>query len=86
MAAAQVATLSDGQKQVGKFADVPTQSEAANKLNVSERAVRTAKKVQETGTSGLIEAVQRALPACQPPQMWQRWLRLSSKESLPVGA
>jgi hypothetical protein len=29
MVAAKLATLQDGQRQVGKFADVPTQAEAA---------------------------------------------------------
>lgn len=37
--AAKIATLSDGQRQVGKFTDVPTQSEVADLLNVGERSV-----------------------------------------------
>jgi N6-adenosine-specific RNA methylase IME4 len=58
MVAARLAKLDDGQRQVGKFADVPTQSQAADMLNVSERSLRTAKSVQEQGSPELIAAVE----------------------------
>jgi hypothetical protein len=35
--AAKIATLKDGQRQVGQLAEVPTQSKAAAMLRVSER-------------------------------------------------
>jgi hypothetical protein len=56
--AAKIANLPDGQRQVGKFADVPTQPEAAELLNVSERTVRSAKKLLDEGTPELVEKVQ----------------------------
>src|SRR5262249_3782877 len=59
--AAKVATLRDGQRQVGKFADVPTQGEAAALLKVSERTVRHAREVQEHGAPELIQAVERGV-------------------------
>src|SRR5262249_33451874 len=60
MVAAKVATLRDGQRQVGKFADdVPTQGEAAALLKVSERTVRHAREVREHGAPELIQAVER---------------------------
>ena len=57
MVAARLATLKDGQRQVGKFADVPTQEEAAALLNVSERTLRHARGVREHGAPELIHAV-----------------------------
>ena len=57
--AARIATLTDGQRQVGKFADVPTQAEAAKLLNVSERQVRSARAVQRTALPEIVEAVDR---------------------------
>jgi N6-adenosine-specific RNA methylase IME4/ParB-like chromosome segregation protein Spo0J len=59
MVAAKVATLRDGQRQVGKFADVPTQGESAALLKVSERTIRHAREVQERGAPELIRAVER---------------------------
>ncbi|MFD2185006.1 MT-A70 family methyltransferase [Rhodoplanes azumiensis] len=59
MFAAKLATLRDGQRQVGNFADVPTQAQAATLANVSERTVRTAREVVTDGTPALVEAVQR---------------------------
>jgi ParB-like chromosome segregation protein Spo0J len=59
MAATRLAKLADGQRQVGKFADVPTQDEAAKLLKVSERTVRDARKVIDHGEPELIEAVDR---------------------------
>jgi ParB-like chromosome segregation protein Spo0J len=58
MAAAKLATLGDGQRQVGKFANVPTQAEAAERLNVSERSVRDAVKVRDHGAPELVAAVE----------------------------
>ena len=57
--AARIATLTDGHRQVGKFADVPTQAEAAKLLNVSERQVRSARAVQRTALPEIVEAVDR---------------------------
>jgi len=56
MVAANIANLENNHR---KFAeDQVTQNEAAEKLNVSERSVNTAKKVQREGSEELIEAVQ----------------------------
>jgi hypothetical protein len=57
MVAKKIATLLDGQRQVGKFADVPTQAEAAALVNVSERLVRSAGFVIDNGVPDLLEAV-----------------------------
>jgi ParB-like chromosome segregation protein Spo0J len=57
--AARLATLADGQRQVGKFADVPTQAEAASILNVGERSVRSAREVLDEGAPELVAAVER---------------------------
>jgi N6-adenosine-specific RNA methylase IME4 len=59
MLAAKLATLRDGQRQVGKFAEVPTQGEAATLLNVSERSIRHARDVHKRGAPELISAVER---------------------------
>jgi len=59
MVAAKIATLQDGQRQVGKFADVPTQAQAAKRLNVSERIVRSAREVIDKGVPELVTAVER---------------------------
>lgn len=40
MVAARLATLKDGQRKVGNFAEVPTQPEAAAMLGISRRLVR----------------------------------------------
>jgi hypothetical protein len=61
MVAAELATLKHGTNQrTGKFA-APTQAEAADLLNVSERTVRTARELvdSETAEPELIEAVDR---------------------------
>jgi ParB-like nuclease domain len=55
--AAKIAVLQDGQRQVGKFADVPTQARAAEMLNVSERSVRSARQVLERATPADIKAI-----------------------------
>lgn len=54
-AAAKAATLKQGQ-QTGKFAGM-TQSEAADAFHVSERSVRSARKVIEEGSKDLQRAV-----------------------------
>ena len=59
MVAAKIATLSDGQRQVGKFAYVATQADAATMLNVSERSVKSAAVVRDHGTPELKDAVER---------------------------
>jgi ParB-like chromosome segregation protein Spo0J len=58
MIAAKLATLSDGQRQVGKYANVPTQAEAASILNVGERSVRSAREVIDEGAPELVSAVE----------------------------
>ena len=42
--AARLTTLSGGQRNVGTFADGPTQAEAADMLKISERTVRSARE------------------------------------------
>lgn len=58
LVAARLARLKDGQRQVGKFADVLTQGEAAEKLNVSPRTVRHA--------AALIRPDENGKPAAEP--------------------
>jgi len=58
MVAAKLATLRDGQRQVGQLADVPSQAEAATMLNVGERGVRRAREVLDRGTPELAHAVE----------------------------
>jgi N6-adenosine-specific RNA methylase IME4 len=57
--AARIATLAHGHRQTGKFAGVPTQSEAAATWGVSERSVRSAREVIEHGAPELVKAVER---------------------------
>ena len=57
MVAARLATLPDGHRPVGNFADVPTQAEASKGLTVSERSTRAARRVLESGDDRLIEKV-----------------------------
>ena len=59
MVAAKIATLKDGQRQVGQLADVPSQDQAASMLKVGERSVRRAREVLDEGSSELIEAVEQ---------------------------
>lgn len=59
MVAAKLATLEHGERQTGKFAGVPTQGEAAELLNVSERSVRSAREVLTRGTPELVDQVER---------------------------
>jgi ParB-like chromosome segregation protein Spo0J len=56
-AAAKIATLRQGHSRTGNFAGLPTQAEAAKKLNVGERRVRSARVVVDRGVSELQEAV-----------------------------
>jgi ParB-like chromosome segregation protein Spo0J len=59
MIAARLATLRDGQRQLGKFAYVPTQAKAAERFGVSARSVRDAVKVRDHGAPELVTAVER---------------------------
>jgi hypothetical protein len=56
--AAKIATLKDGQRQVGQLAEVPTQSKAAAMLRVSERSVRRAREVLDNGSPDMIASVE----------------------------
>jgi hypothetical protein len=58
--AAKIATLKDGQRQVGKSADVATQHQAAAMMNVSERSVRSARQVLDHGSPELITSVEQS--------------------------
>jgi len=57
MVAARVATLQKGSNQHTPIGGT-SQSEASKLLNVSERSVQRATKVQDTGTPELIQAVE----------------------------
>src|SRR5262249_40563998 len=59
MVAAKIATLKDGQRQVGQLAEVPTQQQAAEMLNVGERSVRNAREVLDEGVPELAAKVER---------------------------
>lgn len=59
MVAAKLATLRDGQRKVGKFADVPSQAAAASRLSTSERSVRHAREVLDRGSEDVVKAVER---------------------------
>lgn len=62
MVAAKIANLPHGGDRVSEQAaslPVATQAHAAELLNVSERSVRSARRVVEEGAPELIEAVQR---------------------------
>ena len=71
MVAAKIADMQVGDNQYAS-ANLQThsRSEAAAKLNVSERSVNTAKKVQREGAKELIAAVQDGdvSVSAQPPQ------------------
>jgi hypothetical protein len=54
MLAARIATLGDGKRQVGQLADLPTQEQAAEVLNVGERTVRRAREVLNEGVPEVI--------------------------------
>ncbi len=55
--ASKLAALPSGQRQTGKFAGSPTQAEAADMMHVSERTVRTARKVREEAPANLARLV-----------------------------
>ena len=61
MLAARIATLGDGKRQVGQLADLPTQEQAAEVLNVGERTVRRAREVLNEGVPEVISAVERGV-------------------------
>jgi hypothetical protein len=57
MVAAKIARLQQGRpEKTGQLAALPTQKQAAEMLNVGERSVRNARKVQEKGAPELIAA------------------------------
>jgi DNA-binding CsgD family transcriptional regulator len=96
MVGGRIATLSDGTRQVGKFADVPTQAQAAELLNVSERLVRDARKVLESGDKALIKAVDKGEVAVSSaankvkgktePAPWESGLRAMREAQAPKTA
>jgi hypothetical protein len=57
MVAASIASLEVGDNQHTQIC-VPSISESAKKLNVSERSVNTAKQVKEKGSPELVAAVE----------------------------
>ena len=57
MIASKLAALPSGQRQAGKFAGVPTQAETAKMMQVSERTVRTARKVEKEAPANLTRLV-----------------------------
>src|SRR5262245_9284429 len=59
MVAARLATLRDGQRQVGQLAHVPTHQQAGELLNVSERSIKRARTVLDHGTEKLKNADSR---------------------------
>ena len=50
MVGAKLANMGSGNYQNRKLADLPTQTKAAELLKVSERSVKTAKKVEQNAT------------------------------------
>ena len=63
MVAAKLAKISTnefrGNQHTANLQEAPTRAEAADLLNVSERSVNTAKKVERQGVPELVEAVER---------------------------
>src|SRR5262249_30640604 len=59
MIAAALATMKPGQHQMGKFAHLATQPEAAALLNVSPRTVKSAAVVRNNGARELIHACEQ---------------------------
>ena len=57
--ASELAALRSGQRQAGKFAGLPTQAEAADMMQVSERTVRIARKVLEEAPANVIRLVKQ---------------------------
>jgi ParB-like chromosome segregation protein Spo0J len=59
MVAAEIAKLEHGQRQTGKLAGLATQAQAAKPLNVSERSVRDARVVRDSGNTELVARVKK---------------------------
>ena len=59
MVGRRTAALKDGQRQAGKHADVPSQSEAASTLNLNECSLWSASVVLERGVLDLVRALDR---------------------------
>jgi hypothetical protein len=59
MVAARLATLRDGQRQIGQLAHVPTQEQARELLNVRGRSIKSARTVLNHGTEELKKADSR---------------------------
>jgi len=62
MVAAKVANMNVGKPNTANLQNNNTRSEAAEMLNVSERLVNTAKKVQESATDDVIDQVNNIIP------------------------
>ena len=58
MVAAKLATLRDGEKKAGAQICAPSQTQAAGKLNVSRRAVQTAKTIATKAKPAVVAAVE----------------------------
>ena len=58
MIACKLAVLPSGQRQAGRFAEVHTQAQAADMMQVSERTVRTARKVRENAPANVTRLVE----------------------------
>jgi len=56
--ASKLASLRHGQRQTGESAGVPTQAEAAEMMQVSERIVRSARKVREEAPANVTHLVE----------------------------
>jgi hypothetical protein len=90
MIANKLAALPSGQRQDGKFAGVLTQGQAAEMLHVSERIVRTARKVEVEAAANLtrlvyaghlsLNAVECLLPCLSPDK--QRIERMSDDDAM----
>lgn len=90
MVAARLAKLDQGRpEKAANLPVIPTQAEAAALLNISERAVRSAKAVERTGTPELIAAVEAdkvsvsaAADIASLPQPAQRLIDLNDKRAV----
>jgi ParB-like chromosome segregation protein Spo0J len=82
MVAAKLATLRDGQRQVGQLAQVPTQSEAAALLNVSPRSVKRPAVVRGHGAPELVSAVERGdIPVSRAAKLARKPIEQQSAEA-----
>ena len=59
MIASKLAALPSGHRQAGKFAGVPTQAEAAEMMQVSERIVRSGRKVRQEAPANVARLVEK---------------------------